>query len=256
MNKLEDVSLNDFNLFSKNSAYLYDESMIYFPYREDQFESGAIDKLFTLRYNRLFRYYYNTDGLNDSIFLSSNDQNTGVDFKSLKVYFIQNNKVNSAKIKRSKINLIHNENGIFLKRPSFDNYKSIILEIQYSFEQKSKDSIQIFLDNSKPHKEILINTTIPEIYKYKESYISNCVEKEKTQEILGPYIGYTLVPGSSKLYAYWWMERFKRENNASFIKISCKSYSTNFHIRSDCIKNNEMFPVLILLKLTSINEIK
>jgi hypothetical protein len=260
INKLENVNLNDFQLSGEKSIILYDESMIHFPYMEYKNLPGAFDETFTLEYERLIRYLCNSNGINDSVLLIPKKLKVKPHIKALQIFFIQNNKVNSEKIKSAKIDLIDNQNGIFLKVPVYDSYKSFIIDVMYDFKIESKDSIQAFFDNSKLHKNVIMNIIIPEIFKYDEDSISDCVEKEKTEELAGPVIGYKML-NHAPLFPYIWglfnyqtMLSIKSKTEILFEQVNCKNYSTNYSVRLDCINNDDLFPIIISLKLSSMDK--
>lgn len=248
-----EITIEDFNLHD-SSVFLEDMKSVKFDYHQYYHLPGAFDETFTMKYGRTFRYLrYNGDS--DDILLMTSEIKAKPDINSCRIYFIQNNKVKTEKVKPGNLSLINKEEGLFLKVPEYKYFPGYIIEVNFDVEKESKDSIEIFLDRKKSCKHSEINISIPEILNYRLDYRNNCLQNEPPVEADGPIIGYKereirVRPNVwGEMYTYEMMRWIlERDKNTSFEQVNCKSIGTKFLIDASCY-NNDKDPNTLLLKL-------
>ena len=251
----QEITINDFNPQLIGSTYLYYRSLITFPYRETKFEVGAIDKLFSLRFENYLRGSFNIKD-SDLLLIPSNYKSKLI-IKSIKYFYVDKDKICTRALKKSDLKFKETERGYLLDLSTIKRDSNFIIDLRYVFETNDKSIVNFEFEKEKKYVDAKVEIIIPEIYIYNVSYDETYLSKIIEKELLGPKIGYRGISdaNTSIIGSYWVEYRKKNNRNATFIDVHCKTSLFTFTLKND-EKSNKLIDLHINLTLTSINEIK
>lgn len=251
----QEVTINDFNPQLIGSTYLYYRSLITFPYIENKFEVGAVDKLFSLRFENYLRGSFNIKD-SDILMIPSNYKSKLI-IKSIKYFYVDKEKICTRAVKKTDLKFKETEKGYMLDLSTIKRDSNFIIDLRYVFETNDKSIVNFEFEKEKKYVDAKVEIFIPEIYIYNVSYDENYLSKIIEKELLGPKIGYRSISNANNnIIGSYWVEFQKKNNpNATFSDVHCKTSLFTFTFKNDG-KSNKRTDLHINLKLTSINEIK
>ena len=246
----EKMTIKEFN-HPLDSKYLFYRNLITFPYKENKWVAGAIDKLFKVRFESYLRGTFNTN--DSSILLRPSYYNSKLTIKSIKYFYLYQNKVSVRNLKKSDLKFKETTKGYELDLTTIKRDSNYILELNYAFETDDKQIINFQFENGKQYVDAKIQINIPEIYNYNISYDKTFVLETIEKYLLGPKIGYK---GNSGILASYWMEYQKRyDPTIYFTQVNCQTNLYTFTLK-DLETSNKNTDLNIILNLKTINEIK
>lgn len=259
LERFDEITEQDFTISNSQSpTVLSYKSLVTFPYRQDNANAGAKDEYFTVRVESIVRIKLYKDDSNLKFFGLSKTFENGIKINSIKYYYKNGNSIEARKIKESDILISSDDLGYYIDYSKIVQDSSVIIEISYRSDSKSKQNLQFYLDKNKTYKDYLLQIYIPEIYFYDIFTSDQCIKTEIKKDLRGPMIGYKPATGPYKqLESQVLVDIFKKEFNSKYEQVYCKNNLFTFRIINTCpewLKNPTK--EIINLKLKNILEIK
>jgi hypothetical protein len=192
---------------------------------------------------------------NSNILVVPKEYQTKPILETISYHYLDQNKVCVRKIKKSDLQFVNTELGYILDFSSIKIDTTVIIDLKYYYEVKSKQELNFYFDKDMKYNDIKIELNIPEIYNYKIRYEENFFSMEIDEGNLGPEIGYRS-SGPGILGSYF-VEMLQRKNpNAIFIPVNCQSNTITFKLKRNTGIDYVVSPKGINLSLLEINEIR
>jgi hypothetical protein len=257
--RFREVSNLDFNLTGDNSKILNYQCLVTFPYKGSDYVAGATDNLFGISVETQQRIQICKNDPDCRFMIISKDYASNPIFKSIKLFYRDHNKINSKKIKESSIGIDITDLGLCINFSSLKSDSTIIIDIIYLYEIKSKKELSFRHDPKREYKEFNLQMEIPKIYKYNLTYDDKCLIKSEERESQASFIGWDYPSNFHGLVSNYSAKKFWNIDSqySSLFRAYLKINSFSFKSKENCLSNfNNSVPKIIDLILDEINEIK
>jgi len=259
LGKFDEITDQDFTISNSHAPTVIScRSVVTFPYRQDNANAGAKDEYFTVRVESIVRIMLHKDDSDLKFLGLSKTFENGIKINSVKYYYKNRNTIETRKIKESGVLISSDDMGYYIDYSQIVQDSSVIIDINFRSDSKSKQNLQFYLDKNKTYRDYLIQIYIPEIYFYNIFTSDQCIKTELKKDLPGPMIGYKPATGPYKqLESQLLVDYFKKEFNSKYEQVYCKNNLFTFSMINSCLEWMEKpTKEIISLKLNNILEIK
>lgn len=261
LEKPNSISIIDFDSSNFSRATVLNNNiLVTFPYKIDNGEAGALDKLFSLRIEGVIRICLPKNESMESIAIIPAIYGQEPIVKSILMYYQTGNSITTEKLKTKDLKVFKDSIYYYCSLSNLGIVNNTVIDLFFTCNtslKQAKEIITFRLIRNLVYKDFNVQVLIPEIYYYTDILNEHLVTIEVGKTYNGPLIGYRNPLGKSSLTCKALMEIFKKEFGTRYEEVYCSQNLTTIRLKSDqrgIVEDSDK--EIVILKLMNINEIK
>lgn len=247
----------DFSTMAYPIEVMFQRTLVTFPFEEDKSSGEVTDQQFKLSIESVVRIRLKRVEGTGNFILLPNIIDSDIKIRSIEYSYLENNKIKNRKLEDSDVNLEKNDSVTFLNFASLMRDSVVIFDIFFSLISHNKENIMILKNEKIPYQNMKITIDIPEIYSYKNTVISDCLDQDLKSKT-GGIRGYQNANSSNasvtgKIIVDVLKEDFPNANfQAVYLRINSHIYTLTEGCMAFITNNNAKVLNLNLIKVTPI----
>lgn len=261
LNNPNSINIKDFEISNFNKAtILVSNTLVTFPYKIDNGEAGALDRLFSLRIEGVIRVCLPINESEITLAILPVIYGKEPKITSIVMYYQKGNSIITEKLKIKDLEISHDSTYYYCSLSKVIKSNASIIDVYYSCiisEKTAKERISFYLIKNLVYNDLNVQVLIPEIYSYLDLLGEPIVNIEIRENYPGPRIGYWSTANKTELICKALMEAFKEMFGSDYEAVYCKQNLISIQLK-DVHKGMvvDSDKEIVNLKLMNINEIK